>query len=105
MVLLLACGADVIAKCDADIANLVLMLLLSGTDALAIWHWCSYYLVLMLLLSGTGDCFQSRVAVYLAHTPAGTSTQNVIHFGQQAQSDRYQAYDYGSAGKINWHNN
>jgi hypothetical protein len=43
-------------------------------------------------------CLQTRVPVYVAHTPAGTSTQNVQHFGQQVNSKKYQMFDYGSQG-------
>lgn len=39
----------------------------------------------------------TRVPVYVSHTPAGTSTQNVVHFGQQVNSGCYCKYDYGKA--------
>uniref|UniRef100_A0A914W2Q3 Lipase n=1 Tax=Plectus sambesii TaxID=2011161 RepID=A0A914W2Q3_9BILA len=45
----------------------------------------------------------SRVPIYLAHTPAGTSSSLVIQFGQQVRSGNYQMYDYGSAGKNQEH--
>ncbi|XP_055327362.1 uncharacterized protein LOC129580729 [Paramacrobiotus metropolitanus] len=38
----------------------------------------------------------SRLDVYLAHTPAGTSTQNVLHFAQLVHSDKCQMFDFGS---------
>jgi lysosomal acid lipase/cholesteryl ester hydrolase len=41
---------------------------------------------------------ETRVPVYVAHTPAGTSTQNIQHFGQQVNSKKYQMFDYGSQG-------
>ncbi|XP_046378395.2 lysosomal acid lipase/cholesteryl ester hydrolase-like [Haliotis rufescens] len=39
----------------------------------------------------------SRVPVYMAHTPAGTSTQNILHFGQGVNSDKFLMFDFGSA--------
>lgn len=39
---------------------------------------------------------QSRLPVFLSHTPAGTSTQNVFHWTQMVKSGETQAYDYGS---------
>ncbi|XP_068025298.1 lipase member K-like [Melanerpes formicivorus] len=38
----------------------------------------------------------SRVDVYAAHSPAGTSVQNIIHWIQGAQSGALRAYDGGS---------
>ncbi|NWQ80867.1 LICH hydrolase, partial [Columbina picui] len=37
----------------------------------------------------------SRMDVYIAHHPAGTSVQNFIHWHQMACADQFQAYDYG----------
>nr|XP_005503049.1 lipase member M [Columba livia] len=37
----------------------------------------------------------SRMDVYIAHHPAGTSVQNFIHWHQMARADQFQAYDYG----------
>jgi len=39
---------------------------------------------------------QSRISVYTSHSPAGTSTKNVIHFAQMTISGKFQMYDYGS---------
>ncbi|XP_041364368.1 gastric triacylglycerol lipase-like [Gigantopelta aegis] len=38
----------------------------------------------------------SRVPVYVAHSPAGTSVQNMEHFAQGVNHDRFQMYDYGT---------
>lgn len=40
---------------------------------------------------------ESRIAVYATHTPAGTSTKNMIHYAQMAQSGKLQKYNFGSA--------
>ncbi|RLW04135.1 hypothetical protein DV515_00005977, partial [Chloebia gouldiae] len=37
----------------------------------------------------------SRTDSYVAHYPAGTSVQNVIHWQQIKHADQFQAYDYG----------
>ncbi|XP_033749887.1 gastric triacylglycerol lipase-like [Pecten maximus] len=38
----------------------------------------------------------TRVPRYLAHAAEGTSVQNMAHYIQEVNSDRYQKYDYGS---------
>ncbi|KAH9520009.1 hypothetical protein Btru_071465 [Bulinus truncatus] len=40
---------------------------------------------------------QSRVPVYVAHTPAGTSVKDLQHWAQCISSKNFQRYDYGSA--------
>ncbi|XP_067671236.1 lysosomal acid lipase/cholesteryl ester hydrolase-like [Haliotis asinina] len=40
---------------------------------------------------------KSRVPVYVAHTPSGTSVQNMMHFAQEVISNQFGKYDYGSA--------
>ncbi|XP_067671210.1 lysosomal acid lipase/cholesteryl ester hydrolase-like [Haliotis asinina] len=40
----------------------------------------------------------SRVPVYIAHNPAGTSVQNMIHFAQGVNTDKFMMFDFGSAG-------
>jgi lysosomal acid lipase/cholesteryl ester hydrolase len=47
----------------------------------------------------------SRVPVYVSHTPAGTSTNNVVHFGQMVKSGLMQMYDWGSKKKNKEHYN
>ncbi|GMR59837.1 hypothetical protein PMAYCL1PPCAC_30032, partial [Pristionchus mayeri] len=44
----------------------------------------------------TNQMNKTRLAAYLSHTPAGTSTQNVLHWAQMTRSGRTEMYDYGS---------
>lgn len=51
--------------------------------------------VLFLIAGADSDQLnQTRVPVYVAHTPAGTSTQDIVHFGQGVNSDVFQMYNY-----------
>ncbi|KAH0623586.1 hypothetical protein JD844_006503, partial [Phrynosoma platyrhinos] len=43
--------------------------------------------------------FHSRMDVYAAHCPSGTSGKNFIHWIQINRAKLFQAYDYGSAEK------
>ena len=38
----------------------------------------------------------TRISVYAYHSPAGTSTWNVLHFAQNIRSGRFQRFDHGS---------
>ncbi|XP_061051518.1 gastric triacylglycerol lipase isoform X3 [Eubalaena glacialis] len=40
--------------------------------------------------------FKSRLDVYLAHNPAGTSVQNALHWSQAVKSGKFQAFDWGT---------
>lgn len=57
---------------------------------------------ILFLLSGqdTVHLNQTRLPVYLTHTPAGTSAQNVVHFGQMIQTGKCQKHDYGFVGNM-----
>jgi len=60
----------------------------------------------VLFLIGGPDSKQlntTRIPVYVSHSPGGTSTQNVIHFGQMIESGKFQRYDYGSSKKNQEH--
>ncbi|NXI68911.1 LIPM Lipase, partial [Anseranas semipalmata] len=46
----------------------------------------------------------SRTDAIVAHSPAGTSVQNIIHWHQIAQTGRFQAYDYGSKENMKKYN-
>ncbi|NWU91770.1 LICH hydrolase, partial [Upupa epops] len=41
------------------------------------------------------NCGESRIDVYVGHSPSGMSAQNVFHWHQIIYADRFQAYDYG----------
>ena len=48
---------------------------------------------------------QTRVEVYAAHEPCGTSVKNMIHFAQGVRTNTFQAYDYGTPEKNQQHYN
>jgi len=53
---------------------------------------------LLFMIAG-GDSHQlneTRMPVYLAHTPDGTSTQNIAHFCQGVNRGGFQYYDWGT---------
>jgi len=47
----------------------------------------------------------SRVPVYVAHSPAGTSVQNILHWGQLIKFQKFQAFDWGSHARNYFHYN
>ncbi|KRY57617.1 Gastric triacylglycerol lipase [Trichinella britovi] len=38
----------------------------------------------------------TRLPVYMAHTPSGTSVSNIMHFSQMIQKGEFKKFDYGS---------
>ncbi|VDO77115.1 unnamed protein product [Heligmosomoides polygyrus] len=44
--------------------------------------------------------FQSRIAVYLGHTPSGTSSMNILHWIQMVKTGTVAKFDYGEAGNL-----
>ena len=56
---------------------------------------------LMFLANGYSEAQlnASRVAVYAAHYPAGTSWRNMAHYAQLVRSGRFAAFDHGSEAK------
>ncbi|VDM62291.1 unnamed protein product [Angiostrongylus costaricensis] len=45
----------------------------------------------------------SRIGIYLAHNPAGTSSRNMLHFAQMVHTKRMASFDRGSEGNIRWY--
>jgi len=48
---------------------------------------------------------QTRLPVYAAHEPDGTSVKNMIHFAQGVQSNIFEAYNYSTPDKNRQHYN
>jgi len=53
----------------------------------------------------TGNLNQTRIEIYISHTPAGTSTQNMAHWAQSVRQGTFAFYDYGSASANQQHYN
>jgi lysosomal acid lipase/cholesteryl ester hydrolase len=67
------------------------------------WSWTNPLCGDILFVIAGPDSVQlnnTRIPVYIAHTPAGTSTQNIVHFGQQVNSKKYAKYDFGKKGNL-----
>ncbi|XP_043268017.1 lipase 3-like [Venturia canescens] len=48
---------------------------------------------------------ETLMPVILSHSPAGTSTKTLVHYGQEINSGRFQAYDYGASKNREYYNN
>jgi len=65
--------------------------------------FCSYPLSdlmcedIMVLICGpeSSQLNMSRTPVYVSHTPAGSSTQSIAHYGQEVNDGKFQMFDYG----------
>jgi len=53
----------------------------------------------------TKNLNNSRLPVIMAHEPSGTSVQNIIHWSQAVNKDKFQMFDYGSNAKNKLHYN
>ncbi|XP_023224008.1 uncharacterized protein LOC111625178 [Centruroides sculpturatus] len=58
------------------------------------------------LISGfdPSELNKTRLEVYATNFPAGTSTQNVVHFAQMVNSKNFQMYDYGKTENMKKYN-
>ncbi|XP_047122208.1 lipase 3-like [Schistocerca piceifrons] len=57
---------------------------------------------IMFLIGGYNpdEMNTTMLPVLLAHTPAGASSKQLIHYGQEIKSGRFRQYDYGMMGNI-----
>ncbi|CAI5453277.1 unnamed protein product [Caenorhabditis angaria] len=55
---------------------------------------------ILFLIAGpeSNQLNQTRVPIYVSHTPAGTSTQNIVHWLQMVRHGGTPMYDYGTKG-------
>ncbi|XP_053307248.1 lysosomal acid lipase/cholesteryl ester hydrolase-like [Spea bombifrons] len=75
-------------------------------------HLCTHELVdnlcgnIFFVLCGFNEknLNMTRVNVYSSHCPAGTSVQNMIHWGQAVKSGELKAFDWGYKGNIAHYN-
>ncbi|KAG8201347.1 hypothetical protein JTE90_016824 [Oedothorax gibbosus] len=60
----------------------------------------------IFLLCGTdySQLNQTRLEVYVAHTPAGASTQSIIHYAQMVNSKKFLKYDFGKKENLKRYN-
>jgi len=57
---------------------------------------CTNFLF-MVAGPNTHQLNSTRMPVYVAHSPAGTSVQNIAHFGQMVNSGKFEMFDFGKA--------
>jgi pimeloyl-ACP methyl ester carboxylesterase len=58
---------------------------------------CDDFINAVFGADGTATLNQTRLPIYAAHVPAGTSTLNMLHYRQTLRRNDFSAYDYGSA--------
>ncbi|XP_057312925.1 gastric triacylglycerol lipase-like [Hydractinia symbiolongicarpus] len=82
-----------------------LMKLLADTICAA--HFSEKYCAdLIFLMTGfdTKNLNDTRIPIYVSHTPAGTSVKDILHFVQLIKSKKFQRYDYGEAENLVYYN-
>ncbi|KAJ5072826.1 lipase [Anaeramoeba ignava] len=57
-------------------------------------------IILLIVGADTGNLNESRLPVFLSHTPAGSSTKNINHYLQLIRTNKWQMYDYGTDGNM-----
>merc|ERR1719204_369861 len=61
-------------------------------------HMCKWGISIFNGKSGAINA--TRTSVYMAHTPAGTSTKTILHYSQMINSGKFNKYDYGKLGNM-----
>jgi pimeloyl-ACP methyl ester carboxylesterase len=59
-------------------------------------YLCTNTMMQLNVAKDSTEINRTRVPVYAAHNPAGTSSQNIAHFGQMVNSNKMQKFDYYS---------
>ncbi|KAH8873257.1 Lipase member K [Schistosoma japonicum] len=61
---------------------------------------------IMYLIAGYNvrNTNETRLPIYVAHSPAGTSVQNMVHYCQGIMSDNFQKFDYGTEMNLKVYN-
>ncbi|KAF8771251.1 gastric triacylglycerol lipase-like [Argiope bruennichi] len=57
-------------------------------------------LFMTLAFGESSELNSTRIHVYAAHTPAGTSLKSIIHYAQLYLSGKFAKYDYGKKGNL-----
>lgn len=74
-----------------------------GIDCTLLPFICDDFLFLIVGWD-RNDLNNSNLPNFIAHTPAGTSVQNMAHWAQLDRSDAFQMYDYGYNGNMKHYN-
>jgi len=66
------------------------------------WWFPSICTKMMGIISGIDNTFlnKTRLPIYFAHTPAGTTTKNMLHWFQLINTKGFAKFDYGSDGNM-----
>lgn len=101
---------------DATLKDLLGVRELLPQSAVIKWlsrHVCSHVILkelcgnVFFILCGFNEknLNMSRLSVYLTHSPAGTSVQDILHWKQTYKLQKFQAFDWGSSAKNYFHYN